>query len=189
MRVRAVSPAVLRADMGILPAMDMAALAHARHRARTLRADAAVLGDSVTPGVDPAAHASRVAADAPDIMGAAVRSAASAWGARADRALRDALRWCPGSASACPGAASVDPVADARGQADAPVLAPPAPPLQPVSNLQLRLGIAPRSLRGRGVGETTPDTGPAVAGSPARRVADATPLRPGAPRGGPRHPP
>ena len=99
-RVRAISPDVIRADMGILPAVDVAALAHARHRARTLRADAGVLGTGTEPGVDPAARESRLAANAPDVMGAAVRSAASAWSARADRALLDALRWCPDPAVA-----------------------------------------------------------------------------------------
>ena len=166
-RVRASSPDVVRADMGILPATEMAALAHARHRARTIRADAVVRGDADTAGLDPAARENRLAADAPDFMGAAVRSVASAWSERADRALHDALQWSSCLVASGSGAAGAEPL-----QLDCEAAA-----REGVSNLQLRLGTVARTLRGRGVGVMAPDTAPAAvehapggcAGRPKRR--------------------
>ena len=128
----------------------MASLAHARHRARTIRADAVVRGDADAAGLDPAARENRLAANAPDFMGAAVRSVASAWSERADRALHDALQWSSYLVATGSGAPGTE-----LPQLDCEAAAP-----EGVSNLRLRLGTVARTLHGWGVGVTAPDTAP-----------------------------
>ena len=118
------------------------------------------------PAADPSARTSRLAAYAPDFMGAAVRSTVSQWSDRADRAVLDAWRWCPDPAVAAAPPADLTPRGAARR-----LLSRPATPQLPYA---LRpTGYAPVWHRPGGAytcggpGEAHSTPGACIVGAPA----------------------
>ena len=100
-RWRGVNPDVLRSDMRVLLSRDVCRLAHSRHRVRVHSADADAREAGPVAAASPAPNRS-LAADAPDFLGAAVRSAPGPWLARADHSLFRLWRACPDPAAPVP---------------------------------------------------------------------------------------